>query len=216
MNKDHSISQELRELSPALGEWLAGLEEGGRRPFRVPDGYFEELKSGVFAFVDSGLAGEMGKSADGSFQVPENYFEGLAGDIMRKIGAEEVGGGGKVIDLQEARRREPIPVRRWTVMAASVALFIALGVLAARFITLAPPSFDELAETISDEEVLDYLAGSLDDITYGLDSDDLLALVDLNGEGPSLGVSSDMEEELNQYLEENIDDLEEYLLTGEI
>ena len=95
-----------------------------------------------------------------------------------------------------------------------------LGVLAARFINPSgtqAPGFADMSEEISADEALDYLAGNLGDDVFSLDSEDLLALVELEGGSMSMGSTDvDLEDELNQYLEENIDDLEEYLLTGEI
>ena len=210
MITDNDILEELKTLSPTLFK----LKEKGSHPFRVPAGYFATMKSDVFTYIDSGLAEELGKSTKPSFQVPENYFEELSGDVMRKIEAIEVVEGGKVIDLQESRMREPIPIRRWTLMAASVALFILLGVFAARFISIGgiDPMDMTAFNEITNEEALEYLGNNSD----ALDDEDLLALVSLDNQGFTLDIADELEDELNQYLEENIDDLEDYLLTVEI
>lgn len=227
MNKDNGIWNELEEVSSGLVPFLKDIKERGNRSFRVPDGYFRELNSEVFALIESGLADVKGGSPDSAFSVPGNYFAELTGNIMDRIesetaaGEETDAGHGRVIRLQSARRREPVPLRRWTVMAASVALFITLGILAARFIN-SDNSNNRLpmaAGPVSQEEVLDYLEETIEDPAVNLGHEEFLALLDMSSTTvteEAVDISSELEEELHEYLEEHIDYVDEYLLTGEI
>ena len=207
MNQDKDILVELSELSPVLLK----MKEEGRQPFRIPNAYFESLKIDVFNYIDSGLS----ESADrSSFKVPDNYFESLTGNIMDAIEVDEatetIASEARVVDLHVARRREAIPIRQWTTMAAAVALFILMGVLAARFIV--GEDIDQSRMALTQDDVYEYLENNM----MSLDNDDLFAMVDFSEEDISFDVVDDLEEELHQYLEDNIDDLEDYLLTVEI
>jgi hypothetical protein len=206
MKPGKDILNELKEISPMLLE----MKLKGGNPFRVPEGYFADLKTDVFRTIDTGLADDLGRQV---FKVPENYFENLTSDIMDRLEAEELAEtdrGGRLIDLNAHRKRRRFPVFRMTAMAASVAIFLLLGVFAARFFLQDTIGDPEMA--ITQEEAYEYIESNFAEF----ESEDLLALVDLSTEDFSLDMTDELEDELEQYLEENIDDLDEYLLTIEI
>jgi len=206
MKTDKNILDELQEISPLLYE----MRKEQRNPFKVPEGYFGTLKAEVFRAIDTGLADDLGKQ---SFKVPENYFEQLTTNIMDLVEAEEeesVETGGKLIDLNTHRRMQPFSIRRMSTMAASVAIFLLLGVFTARFFLQDNIGNPDMA--ISQEEAYEYIEANFAEF----ESEDLLALVDLSDAQSSLEASEDLEYELEQYLEEHIDELDEYLLTSEI
>ena len=198
MNTNKEIWNELEEISPLLYQ----IRKEAGNPFTVPEGYFGGLKEDVFRMIDTGLADEVGKQA---FSVPDDYFEKLTTDIMDRIEDE-----GNVIDLNAHRRREHFSVRRWTVMAASVAIFLLLGVLSARFFINGGNDIPEFA--ITQEDAYEYI----EDNWSEFESEDLFALVDFSDKDISHDMTDGLEEELQQYLEEHIDELDEYLLTNEI
>jgi len=206
MKPDKNILNELQEISPLLYK----MRQESGNPFSVPTGYFDTLKSDVFRVIDTGIADDIGKA---SFKVPENYFEQLTTNIMDRIETEEVvetESGGVVIDLQTHRRRESFSVRRMSVMAASVAIFLLLGVFTARFFLQDSVVNTEMA--ISQDDAIEYIEDNYSEF----ESEDLLALVDLTDEDIALDVPDDLGYELEQYLEEYIDEIDEYLLTNEI
>lgn len=206
MKTDQNIVKELEELSPTLHK----LKLEARNPFRVPDGYFGSLKDQVFRHIHTGLADDAGKD---SFKIPENYFDQLTADIMEQVEVEEgKSKTGKVIDLQGNRRREKMNVRRWTVMAASVALFLMLGIAAVNIFNTDSGSQWADDFPVSEEETLEYLEEHWD--TY--ETEDLIALVDISDADVIPAMGSGFEDELEEYLNENIDDLEDYLLNAEI
>lgn len=115
-----------------------------------------------------------------------------------------------VISLNDHRRRERVAPLRMMPMAAAVAVFILLGILAARFIKQSGEVERQVA--ISHQEALDYLSANWTDF-----SDDELAVL----AGPANSVSfldgsAISEDTWQQYLEENPDELDEFYLTVEI
>ena len=238
MKTNNGILEELKELSPVLHQLksvyknpfvvpvnyftsltkevdqhiASGLADGlGKNVFSVPENYFEDLKGNIFTAIEIGESAEIGKQ---SFTVPDNYFDNLADNIMDKIEAEDQplkvvqkNENRKVIELQSKRKRDKLsPIRLWAMVAAVTALVV-LGIKV-------PGSgfFNSTSSTMSSNEAMEYLEDNYSEFA----SDDLFALVDFSEEDISLDISDDLINELEEYLEENIDDLDEYMLTNEI
>jgi hypothetical protein len=75
-----SVVEELTRLSPVL----SGISR--KAPYQAPEGYFEEL-SPMSPVLFSLLAEVREKPL---YAVPEGYFAGLAGEVLSKIGSEQV------------------------------------------------------------------------------------------------------------------------------
>jgi hypothetical protein len=96
-------------------------------------------------------------------------------------------------------------------IAAALLLFVSMGILTARFMTDGSvQQQDDIA--MSQEDALQYLQSNLSEF----ESEDLLALVDMSNNSLEVSYTGNTDEELEQYLEDNLDDFEEYLLTNEI
>lgn len=207
MDPRADILKEIEELSPLLAQWKAE----GRQPFRVPEGYFEQLPEAIFRSMDSGLAEIRDKQ---SFAVPENYFENLTDQIMERVEAESVPTqerkGGRTIQLGGYRNRERLPIRRLATVAAAIALFLTLGIVTLKM--LQPGGVAEPAMAISQEEAYEYIQANL----TAFESEDLYAMLASEGPAEILNSTEDLDDAIDQYLLDNIDDFEEYLITSEI
>lgn len=203
MNDKQNILDELKEISPVLYE----MKQQNHHSFGVPDNYFSELKENVFAAIEIGLSEEIGKD---TFAVPPNYFNNLSGNIMAAIDAEEeaVELGGKVIELQSSRNRTRTANRRWFSMAAAVAAVV-LVMFNLSKVQIGPAT--ENTE-ISQADALEYIEDNFSDF----ESNELYSLVSANDEDLSIELSEDFGKELENYIENNIDDWDTYLLTNEI
>ena len=207
MDTKSNILKELKELSPTLFE----LKSNERQVFKVPDGYFSELKSAVFTQIELGFGDDLGKSA---FKVPEDYFAGLSDSIMDAIEAEEsplkvvkTVSKPPVIELSSSRKRQKVKPLKIYVMAAAIAGLLLFMTFLNGSITNKP------VESVSFSDVaLEYIEDGFDDI----ESEDLYALLDLSEESIDLSASDAFQEDLNEYLNENIEDLDISYISSEI
>lgn len=206
MNEREYIENELQGEAPALYR----LKLRRSQPFRVPEGYFSSLADRLEEAALSPSV-DFGKSVE-SFKIPGNYFESLPGEIMERIRSEEesVEREAVTIHLNDHRRRERVAPLRMMPLAAAVAVFVLLGILAAQFIRQDAKIERQVA--LSQEEAMEYLSA------YWVDfSDDELALLAGDADAVSFLEGSDITGETwQQYLEENPGLLDEYYLTVEI
>ena len=70
-----------------LNEYMSLKQVNPNNPFKVPDGYFDELEQQIVSFIK---LDELKTSAPSQgFTVPENYFEELSSNINSRINIEE-------------------------------------------------------------------------------------------------------------------------------
>lgn len=158
-------------------------------PFKTPEGYFESFDDRLMKKLSeesSNIPKEEG------FAVPEDYFETLHGKILDKIGAEET----KVISLN--------PYKKYYYAAASIAAVI-LIVFGLNWNIAEEPTFEDLAEA----DIEAYFENNEFDLS-AFEIAEVIPLDEL--EINDILVNSFEEENMLDYLNENIDDFETFNL----
>ncbi len=154
--------------------------------FKTPEGYFE-------GFTDD-LLNKMSKETsslpkEGRFKVPEGYFDNLNKEVLEKITEKE----SKVISLKS--------YRKYFYAAASVAAILLL-VFSIQWRDKSSFTFDDLAST--DIEIY------LEDNELGLSSYELAELLLTEDLDVNEILNSELDDEnIIDYLEDNIDDIDE-------
>ena len=160
--------------------------------FKTPEGYFENFSGRLMGKItrdDTGLPENPG------FKVPEGYFEGLQQQIQLKLGKEEA----KIVQLH--------PLKKYYLFAASIAaiLIVVFGI-----------NWNGTAEI-----TFDHLANS--DIERYFDYNDLdLSTLEITEVFPvdELSIGDILNKQLNEenlvdYLNNNIDNIEELNLEND-
>ncbi len=158
-------------------------ESNKNNPFKTPEGYFENFTDGLMDKLNvetSNLPEEDG------FAVPEGYFESFHQNIQKKLEP-------KVVQLH--------PYRKYYYAAASIAAVVLL-VFGLNWNTTTEFTFDELA----DADLETYF----DTNEYGLSSYEIAEVLAIQDLEVSDILETDLDEgNLIDYLDENIDDLNE-------
>jgi hypothetical protein len=85
MENRSDILSELRSISSTLAEIAPA------NPYKVPEGYFENLTSEVLLLVreetSSAVLGQIGETP---YEIPSNYFEKLPGQLLALVKSDEV------------------------------------------------------------------------------------------------------------------------------
>jgi len=151
--------------------------------FKAPEDYFKTFEERLFSKMEEGnLPKEAG------FKVPDEYFSGLEASIMKKVNASEK--QAKVIPLFQ---------RRVLLYVASIAACVAILLLAVKTKNNLNGDFNEIQLTVLDDYIED---GNLD-----LDTYEVMAMLG-DDEITAINIENDFfsEENLEEYLLENIDD----------
>jgi len=160
-------------------------ESNKKNPFKTPEEYFEGFNDRLMDRLSEGKS--VSPKEDG-FVVPENYFESLHKNILKKMDAEET----KVIPLN--------PYRKYYFAAASIAAII-LVVVGLNWNTVDALTFDDLAAS----DIETYFENNEFDLsTYEIA--EVLPLDEL--EINDILENRFAEEDMLDYLDDNIDDFE--------
>lgn len=155
-------------------------------PFKTPEGYFEGFNDGL---MDRLSEEKLDIPKKEGFTVPENYFDGLHNSIQEKLDTKET----KVIQLH--------PYRKYYVAAASIAAILLLF-FGLNWSTAEEPSWDDLASEDIEAYFETYELGlSSYEIAEELPVDEL--------EISKLLETQFNEENVLEYLDQNIDDFDE-------
>lgn len=208
MKTNTDIEQELKELSPTLLK----LKQNGQLHFKVPENYFDEFKSEIFASIELGFSNQIGKNA---FNVPVNYFAGLSDKIMDSIEIDEhkevekMPNRGRIVELRSNRKRQKSnPFKMYAMVAAVVGLFIFMSYLGK---VITNPINDNSQSTFS-EAAMEYIDENLE---Y-FESEELYALIDLSDISIDLSLSEEFKLEIGDYINGNIEDFDIELISKEI
>lgn len=155
-------------------------------PFKTPKGYFENLEGSL---LDQLSEEKLNLPKDDGFAVPSDYFEDLHTRIKQNLDSEET----KVVQLR--------PYRKYYVAAASVAAIVVLF-FGFNWNSTATPTFDDLAA--ADIEAY------FETTDLGLTTYEIAEVLPLD-ELEINDILEDKFEEENviEYLNENIDDIED-------
>ncbi|HLX92879.1 MAG TPA: hypothetical protein VKR32_14435 [Puia sp.] len=208
-NNSESVDEELASLSPLL------TTISRKVPFSVPDGYFEELP---LTAVEGIRAVEYvsEKTSEASpwlealrtketYSVPEGYFEGFCGQVFSALN----------IEPQKARV-VPMNWKRQLIRVAAAAVVVGVISTATLFIINKKPQPAKVNDPIaalsklSDDEMINYLQNQ--DLPIADSAiDNPVAALDLTpGNGDARDLFSNIsDEELNQYINEDISFKEE-------
>lgn len=155
-------------------------------PFKTPEGYFDSLKDRLMDAASEQQADLPGKEG---FKVPEGYFDNLKGELMGKVSKNEP----KVVALFQYRK---------IFYATAAAAAVVLLVFGLQYRGETQPSFEDLASA----DIEHYLENNAADLnTYEIVSE-------LGIEEIEFGdvMDNELEEEnIIDYLDESIDDLED-------
>jgi len=207
METKSEILNELKELSPTLFD----LKQISSQPFKVPNGYFTQLQSELFTSIELGFSDDLGKKP---FAVPNNYFDNLSDSIMDAIDSEEekevvkTAPHTRVIELNSSRKRQKVrPLKIYAMAAAIAGLLLFMTFLSGNI-----PINSTKSESTFSDAAIEYLEDNFDDI----ESEDLYALLDLSDESLDLSGTEVFQDDLNDYLIENIEDLDLSIISSEI
>jgi len=155
-------------------------------PFKAPQGYFEDFNARLMGKLSEERAN---LPKEDGFGVPDGYFETLGGKILDKTKDVET----KVIPLQ--------PYKKYYYAAASIAA-IALVVFGLNWNTTEKPTFEGLAES----EIENYFETN----EYDLSAYEMAEVIPLHELDLADILTNRFEEEnVIDYLHDNIDDFEE-------
>ena len=154
--------------------------------FKTPEGYFEGFTDDVLNKMSKEASSLPNKEG---FKIPEGYFDNLNKEVLEKITEKE----SKVINLK--------PYRKYFYAAASVAAILLL-VLGIQWRDQSSFTFDDLART--DIEMY------LEDNELGLSSYELAEVLLTEEFEVNDILNSELDDEnIIDYLEDNIDDIDE-------
>lgn len=170
---------------------MTNMEKNHENNFQTPEGYFESFNERLFARLDA-EEGEPNTDflpkTDG-FAVPEDYFESLPTKIIEKT----IESTPKVVRLQ--------PKRRFYYSAASVAAIFVLALLI--FQNNEPaPTFEDLASSDID--------AYFEENEIELSSYELAEVINIENISVADMTEEDLQgEEILEYLDENLDEIED-------
>lgn len=154
--------------------------------FKTPEGYFDTLKDRLLDAVNSEDS-EMPK--DDGFAVPDGYFDTFNKRLSKKLSERTP----KVVRLYPYKK---------LLYAVSAAAAVVLVVFALQYQPGETVGFDTLAST----DIMDYLSTD----AYDLDTFDLVAELEVNDIVINDVLDDNIEEEnIIEYLDEEIDDLDD-------
>ncbi|WP_411031964.1 hypothetical protein [Spongiimicrobium sp. 3-5] len=157
-----------------------------KQGFKTPDGYFDKLTDKILERTSK--VGPSLPKKDG-FKVPDDYFENLSAKVAQQVGHKET----KVISLWANKK--------WYLAAASIAA-IAIIVFGTQWNSAGEISFDDLANT----DIETYLQhNELELTTYEIAQVLPVEELEIND---ILDIALDGEH-IIEYLDENIDDIED-------
>lgn len=155
--------------------------------FKVPDGYFEGLNQRLLNRLDKD---DLDLPEDDGFAIPEGYFDGLHDKLSSRIGAPQEN---KVIKLN--------PWKKYYLVAASVAALIVI-VIGFRLGQPEEFTFSDLANA--------ELESYLDENDLGLTSYEIAEVLPIEEIEVNDILDNDLNEEnIIDYLDENVEDLYE-------
>ena len=167
------------------------MKKDKKNSFNTPDGYFDSFHERLMDRIKQEETGQMGSlipKSDG-FSVPKGYFDGLTEKVLSQVGQKET----KVISL--------MTYKEFYYGAAAIAALFLL-VFGITWKTDAPVSFENLA---SNEIDAYFETNEVDLTTYEIAEVVSLDEVELNNAlTPEFG-----EEHILEYLNENVEDIEE-------
>ncbi|TMM53703.1 hypothetical protein FEE95_17545 [Maribacter algarum] len=155
-------------------------------PFKTPEGYFENFTDGL---MDKLNEEKFNLPKEDGFVVPEHYLEGLHKNIQEKLNSEET----KVVQLN--------PYRKYYLTAASIAAII-LIFFGFNWNTPGEITFEDLAST----DIENYFESN----ELGLTTYEIAELLPVD----ELEINDILENQFNEenvidYLNDNIDDIED-------
>jgi hypothetical protein len=165
------------------------MNKDKKNSFNTPEGYFENFNERLMGRIEKEVhSGSIIPKSDG-FSVPENYFDEITPKTMSKTSQKD----GKVIQLK--------PFRKFYYGAAAVAA-VFIVIFGFNWKSNTPIAFDDLANT----EIDAYLeSNDLNISTY-----ELAELVSLENVELNDILDQDLDaENILQYLDETVDDIDE-------
>ena len=162
-------------------------KEEENNAFKTPEGYFEGFKDRL---LDKLQREDSSLPADEGFAVPEGYFDNLKAKVLERTSEKS---DTKVVKLREYKRYY------WAVASIAAIFLLVVGL---QFFQGEDITFESLANT----EIEDYL----DETDLGLNSYEIAEVVTLD----EIDVQHILNDQINEenimdYLDENIDDLDE-------
>ncbi|UJH67705.1 hypothetical protein [Allomuricauda sp. SCSIO 65647] len=166
------------------------MKENQKNKFKTPEGYFERFNERLMDRIakDSDSHQNIIPESDG-FAVPDGYFENLPSKIASRI----ENGEGKVVQLN--------PQKKFYYAAAAIAAIIALA-LALNIERSTEIEFDDLASS----DIADYFENT----NFNLTTNEIAELLPIENIAISDITEVPLgEENILEYLDENIEDLDE-------
>lgn len=198
MHKGKEIADELKEVSPSLSAL------GDSPAYNVPSGYFEAFPANLMASIHASehtkeVTEELHEISpfmaaiprQSPYTVPSGYFEGLSREVIMRKNAEEPG---RIVKM--GRR---VKMFKRCLAAAAVAGVISIGAVMLSK-SYNDNSLDKQLAQISDQEIEDYLQSNTD----AFDNENIFTNVSLEEETPSVLPDEMSEDEINNYLEDNL------------
>lgn len=165
------------------------------REFKTPEGYFEGFTDKLLDRISTSKDNQHNPllpKSDG-FIVPDTYFEGLNSNIQEKLNQDKT----KVIPLN------PRPKYLYYAAAVAALILMAIGI---RFTNSAEPSFEGLAKA----EIEIYFENT----DFDLSTYEIAEVIPVDDLEISDVLENQFEEEnIIDYLDNNVDDIEELNLT---
>ena len=173
------------------------MEENKKNKFKTPEGYFDSFHDRLMDKIheeDNIKSTSLIPKSDG-FTIPDGYFEGLPQSVFKKLKTKDT----KVIQFNGSRKI----YYRITAVAAVLILFFGLIWNNESKLTI-----DDLAST----EITDYFEST----DYALSTYEIVEVLDLQELELNDVLETNLEDEnILEYLDENVDDLEDLNLDYE-
>jgi len=200
----NSVDEELAILSPMLSKIKRVT------PFSVPQGYFEELSDNVLEsakaidFVNDGLENLSPLMRDlknkNTYTTPLGYFENFSDSVLSKIKNEPK--KAKVISITNRKT--------WLKFAAAAIVVGMISTIGFYFLNKSsqPVNTDPIAalSKVSDDEMNNYLQNQYSPVYDSVitNTNSPLAIVDLSGDDTDDLLSTIPDDELKQYINEDV------------
>jgi len=157
-----------------------------KNPFKTPESYFENFSDGL---LDKLSEEKLDLPKEDGFTIPENYFDALHENIQKKLNTEET----KVVQLH--------PYRKYYAVAASIAAIV-IVFLGFNWSTPEEVTFDDLASA----DIESYFESN----ELGLTTYEIAEVLPVDELEINDILENQFEEEnVIEYLNENIDDIED-------
>ena len=161
-------------------------ESNKNNPFKTPEGYFENFMDGL---LDKLSEEKLDLPSEDGFNIPENYFDGVHDSIQKKLNEQQT----PVIQLNL--------YKKYYAVAASIAAIL-LVVLGLNWNADATLTFESLAES----DIESYFENN----EYDLSAYEIAEVIPVDElEINDILTNRFEEDNLIDYLDENIDDFEE-------